>query len=73
MPPLLAILVLGFVLGMRHATDADHVVAAARFAHLNRRLMQLVSVGSIGFGLFLAYEIGVHDGIFSSMPQWTPR
>ena len=32
----LALLALGFVLGMRHATDADHLVAVAAFAHRER-------------------------------------
>lgn len=28
---------------------------------------------SLGFGLFLAYQIGFADGLFSGHPQWTPR
>lgn len=28
---------------------------------------------SLGFGLFLAYQIGFASGLFSSHPQWTPR
>ncbi|MFI5058309.1 MAG: high-affinity nickel-transport family protein [Candidatus Acidiferrales bacterium] len=28
---------------------------------------------SLGFGLFLAYQIGFAGGLFSSHPQWTPR
>jgi high-affinity nickel permease len=28
---------------------------------------------SVAFGLFLAYQIGVVDGLFSAHPQWTPR
>ncbi len=28
---------------------------------------------SLGFGLFLAYQIGFAGGLFGSNPQWTPR
>jgi high-affinity nickel-transport protein len=28
---------------------------------------------SLGFGLFLAYHIGIVNGLFSGHPQWTPR
>jgi hypothetical protein len=27
---------------------------------------------SFGFGLFLAHRIGVTDGLFAAVPQWTP-
>ena len=28
---------------------------------------------SLAFGLVVAYQIGVVDGLFSSHPSWTPR
>jgi uncharacterized membrane protein HdeD (DUF308 family) len=28
---------------------------------------------SLAFGLFVAYQIGFGNGLFSSHPQWTPR
>jgi hypothetical protein len=28
---------------------------------------------SVAFGLFIAYRIGVVDGLFSVAPNWTPR
>jgi hypothetical protein len=28
---------------------------------------------SLAFGLFLAYQIGFANGLFSGHPQWTPR
>jgi high-affinity nickel-transport protein len=28
---------------------------------------------SLGFGLFLAYQIGVVDGLFTTDPRWTPE
>jgi hypothetical protein len=33
----------------------------------------LTGLLSIGFGLLLAYQICVTQGLFSSTPQWTPR
>src|SRR5437899_9959576 len=38
MNSLLSILLLGFVLGMRHATDADHVVAVATIVSRQRSI-----------------------------------
>jgi high-affinity nickel-transport protein len=65
----LGIAVFGLILGMRHATDADHVIAitaivsgerrlsaAARLGGLNRALMMSAGILSLGFGLFLAYR-----------------
>lgn len=42
---LVAILALGFVLGMRHATDADHVVAVSAIISRERRLSAAAPVG----------------------------
>ncbi|MDX2052745.1 MAG: high-affinity nickel-transport family protein [Polyangiaceae bacterium] len=44
---LLAILVLGFFLGMRHATDADHVVAVTTIVSRQRSLRGAVAVGAL--------------------------
>ena len=47
----LAILALGFFLGMRHATDADHVVAVSTIVSQEKRLKSAVLIGAIwGFG-----------------------
>lgn len=42
---LLAILALGFLLGMRHATDADHVVAVSTIVSRQRTLRAAVPIG----------------------------
>jgi len=42
---LLAVLVLGFFLGMRHATDSDHVVAVAAIVSRTRTRRAALSVG----------------------------
>ncbi len=44
-----------------------------RLASLNRGLRLASGLISLGFGLFLAYHIGVVEGLFTSHPQWTPR
>jgi high-affinity nickel permease len=45
--PLLSILLLGFFLGMRHATDPDHVVAVATIVSRERTLRAAVPIGAI--------------------------
>ncbi len=47
--------------------------AGARFAWLNRGLIFGSGLLSLGFGLFLAYQIGFVDGLFTSHPNWSPH
>jgi high-affinity nickel-transport protein len=44
---LLSILALGFVLGMRHATDADHVVAISTIVSRERRIGSAAWIGAL--------------------------
>lgn len=44
---LISILVLGFVLGMRHATDADHVVAISTIISRERHLRSAAWIGAL--------------------------
>jgi high-affinity nickel permease len=47
----LAILVIGFFLGMRHATDPDHVVAVSTIVSRERSITKAASIGILwGFG-----------------------
>jgi hypothetical protein len=46
--------------------------AGYRFAWLNRGLIVGSGLVSLGFGLFVCYQIGFVDGLFTSHPQWTP-
>jgi High-affinity nickel-transport protein len=47
---------------------------AKRFSGWNRGIAVASGLLSLGFGLFLSYQIGFVDGLFSSSyPQWTPR
>jgi len=43
--PLFVILSLGFVLGLKHATDADHVVAVSTFVSRERSLLRSCWIG----------------------------
>jgi high-affinity nickel-transport protein len=47
LPALLAVLVLGFLLGMRHATDPDHVVAVTTIVSQQRSLMRAARTGML--------------------------
>jgi ABC-type nickel/cobalt efflux system permease component RcnA len=49
-------------------TRNDH-----RFARLGGRLRIASGVISLAFGLFIAYRIGLVDGLFTGNPQWTPQ
>jgi hypothetical protein len=46
---------------------------ATRLVRTHRYLGFATGLLSIGLGLFLAFEIGVVDGLFSGDPQWTPK
>jgi high-affinity nickel-transport protein len=66
---------LGTVAGMMLITVANGMpftLTAGRFTLVNRYLGFATGLLSLGFGLFLAYQIGVLNGLFSSQPTWTP-
>jgi cytochrome c biogenesis protein CcdA len=67
---------LGTVAGMMLITmsiaSAFHVIGS-RFQSFGRRLALVSGVISVAFGLLLAYQIGVVQGLFGSHPHWTPR
>jgi ABC-type nickel/cobalt efflux system permease component RcnA len=44
-----------------------------RFQDFGRRLALISGVISVAFGVAIAYQICVLQGIFGSSPQWTPR
>ena len=47
--------------------------AETRFAWVNRGLVTASGLLSLCFGLFVSYQIGFVDGLFTSHPNWTPR
>jgi ABC-type nickel/cobalt efflux system permease component RcnA len=44
-----------------------------RFSGWNRGMAMASGVLSLAFGLFLSYQIGFVDGLFTTHPLWTPR
>lgn len=66
----------GTIAGMMIITAAIAVpftYTGNRFAGFNRTLRVASGIVSLAFGLFIAYKIGVVDGLFSSHPHWTPN
>lgn len=47
--------------------------SAKRFSWWNSGMTVASGLVSLGFGLFLSYQIGFVDGLFSSHPHWIPR
>jgi len=66
---------LGTIAGMMLITAANALplaYTARRFFRLNHYFGLAAGLLSIGFGLFLMYEIGFVDGLFTGHPSWTP-
>jgi high-affinity nickel permease len=67
---------IGTIAGMMLITGAmvlPFAYADKRFSRLNRGLRIASGVISVAFGLFLVYEIGFVNGLFTSHPHWTPH
>jgi high-affinity nickel-transport protein len=67
---------LGTVIGMMLVTAAIGVPfasAGAQRAGLRQGLRIASGVISLTFGLYLAYQVGLVDGLFTSEPRWSPR
>ena len=72
----LVVFCLGTVAGMVVITTAigtPMVLAAHRVGRLHRGLVLSSGLLSLCFGLFIAYQIGVTQGLFGAAPIWTPR
>jgi len=66
----------GTIAGMILITAALSVpftMAGSRFAWVSRGLVTASGLVSLGFGLFLAYQVGFVDGLFTSHPNWLPH
>jgi high-affinity nickel permease len=67
---------IGTIAGMMLITAAlalPLTFGAARFSWLNHGLVTASGLVSLVFGLFIAYQIGFVDGLFTSHPNWTPH
>ena len=72
----LAIFCVGTIIGMGLITTAiatPLIVASRRMSSLHQRLVTGSGLLSFGFGLFLAYQIGVVDRLFDAAPIWIPH
>lgn len=45
----------------------------SRFSGLDRGMGVLSGLISVGFGIFLSYQIGIVDGLFTNHVHWTPQ
>jgi len=67
---------IGTIAGMMLITGATvlpFAYADIRFSRLNRGMRIASGLISVAFGLFIVYEIGFVNGLFTSHPQWIPR
>jgi high-affinity nickel-transport protein len=67
---------LGTIAGMMLITAAIAVpfaVSAPRFGRLNRGLSVASGLISFAFGVFIVYQMGFANGLFTSHPNWSPR
>lgn len=55
------------------AIGAPFAYTAARLTRVNRYLGLASGLLSLGFGLFLVYQIGFVNGLFTSHPRWVPE
>lgn len=66
----------GTILGMMLITAliaTPFALGASRVPVITACLRAVAGVLSLAFGLFLMYQIGVVDGLFSSQPNWAPH
>src|SRR5580658_3143193 len=67
---------LGTVAGMMLITAAialPFAYSLQHFVRLNRGLAMASGFVSVAFGLFLCYQTGFVDGLFSAHPRWIPK
>jgi hypothetical protein len=72
----LAVFGLGTVAGMSLVTlaiAAPAAYATARLTSLQRSLRLASGALSLAFGIYLAHRVGVVDGLFSGVPDWSPQ
>ena len=72
----LAIFCFGTIVGMGLITTAiatPFAVAAQRMSWMHQSLVTGSGLLSFGFGLFLAYQLGIVDHLFGTVPTWTPH
>jgi high-affinity nickel-transport protein len=66
----------GTIAGMMLITmviGAPFAYTGRRYASLNRGLGLASGLVSIAFGMFITFQIGFVDGLFTAHPNWTPH
>ncbi|MBV9609707.1 MAG: high-affinity nickel-transport family protein [Acidobacteria bacterium] len=72
----LAVFGFGTILGMMLITltlGSTFALGQRRFAHLGRHFGVAAGLISLAFGVFIAYQIGFVNGLFTSHAHWVPR
>lgn len=72
----LALFGTGTIAGMMLITtaiSAPFAYTSQRLVRFNRSLGIASAATSLVFGIFLVYQIGFVDGLFTAAPHWTPR
>lgn len=64
---------IGGMLGTTCALAGPSMFVLGRVARAERYLTRVAGAASLAFGLVLAVQIGVGDGLFSGAPRWTPH
>jgi hypothetical protein len=67
---------IGTIAGMMVITGAmvlPFVYAGTKFSRINQGMRIASGLVSVAFGLFLVYEIGIVNGLFTNHPQWIPH
>ncbi|WP_437586518.1 high-affinity nickel-transport family protein [Sorangium sp. So ce1000] len=71
----IALFGVGTIAGMTLITGVlalPFAYARARTSGMHNAFGAVAGLLSVGFGLFLAYDISVGSGLFTAHPQWTP-
>ena len=55
------------------AIGAPFAYTRERFVPFNRGLGVASGLLSLGFGLFITFQIAITDGLFATHPHWTPH
>jgi len=72
----LSIFCIGTMVGMGMITTAigmPFMLASRRMTRVHQLLVMGSGLLSIGFGLFLAWQIGINDHLFGVTPIWVPH
>jgi hypothetical protein len=72
----LSIFCIGTIIGMAMITTAigmPFLLASRRMTRVHQMLVMGSGLLSVGFGLFLAWQIGITDHLFGITPMWVPH